>query len=64
MLRGIVDLLSTSSNNDTAFSFLIAFDADCLSAARSHVNCYHVLLILSLGSTMIFPANLLEYVKM
>ena len=42
MLRGIVDLISTST-------FLIAFDAACLSAARSHVNCYLVLLTLSLG---------------
>ena len=44
MSRGINDLLSVSSISVAAFSFFVAFDSDCLSADRLHVNCHVVLL--------------------
>ena len=34
--------LQIFSRHHPLLTFLIAFDAACLSAARSHVNCYHV----------------------
>ena len=58
--RGIADLLSTSSNIDVAFCFFSAFNADCLSAARSHVSCYFVLLNLILRLNNGLSCNLIE----
>ena len=43
MLRGIDDLLSASSDIVAAFCFFVAFDTDCLSIDRLHVNRHVVL---------------------
>ena len=43
MPRGINDLLSTSSEEVAAFLFFEAFDTDCLSVDRLHVNRHVVL---------------------
>ena len=43
MPRGIDDLLSTSSDIVGCFLFFVAFDTDCLSVDRLHVNRHVVL---------------------
>ena len=64
VLRGIADLFSTSSNIDIAFSCLSHL---MLIVFPLHVHTLIVIMFFSFspsGSTMIFPANSLEYVKM